>query len=54
WYQAKRKLGRVHARAAAIRSDVLHKATSGLAKTHGQIVIEGLGTRGHMRGAETP
>jgi putative transposase len=50
WRQAKRKLSRVHMRAAAIRSDSLHKATTNLAKTHGRIVIEDLGTGAHQRG----
>lgn len=50
WHQAKRKLGKVHARVAAIRSDTIHKATTHLAKTHGQIVIEDLRPRTHMKG----
>lgn len=50
WKQARRRLARVHARAAAIRSDVLHKATTDLAKTHGQIVIEDLNPGAHMHG----
>jgi len=50
WHQAKRRLGRVHAHAAAIRSDALHKATTDLAKTHGRIVIEDLTPGSHMRG----
>jgi putative transposase len=50
WRKAKRNLGRVHAHVAAIRSDALHKATTYLAQTHGQIVIEELSPRRHMRG----
>lgn len=50
WQRARRGLARVHARVAAIRSDALHKATTDLAKTHGQIVIEDLGPGAHMRG----
>jgi putative transposase len=50
WYTAKRALGRVHAHVAAIRSDTLHKATTYLAQTHGQIVIEELSPRRHLRG----
>lgn len=50
WHEAKRRLGRVHAKAAAIRSDVIHKATTDLAKTHGRVVIEDLSLRAHMRG----
>jgi putative transposase len=53
WRWAKRKLTRVHMRAAAIRSDSLHKATSDLAKTHGRIVIEDLGASAHLRGLRT-
>lgn len=49
WYEEKRKLGRVHARVAAIRADALHKATTYLAKTHGQIVIEEVSPRRHLR-----
>jgi putative transposase len=40
-------------RAAAIRSDRLHKATSDLAKNHGRIVIEDLGASAHLRGLRT-
>lgn len=50
WRKAKRKLGRVHAHTAAIRSDTLHKATTYLAKTHGQVIIEELSPSRHMRG----
>jgi putative transposase len=45
WHKARHGLGRVHARIAAIRSDAIHKATTNLAKTHGQVVIEDLGIR---------
>jgi putative transposase len=50
WRKAKRRLGRVHARAANIRSDALHKATTHLAKTHGRVVIEDLQVRQLCRG----
>ena len=50
WWKAKRRLGRAHARVAAIRLDALHKATTGLAKTHGQIVIEDLAVNSLIRG----
>jgi putative transposase len=50
WRRAKRRLGRTHARVAAIRLDALHKATTDLAKTHGQIVIEDLGITSLIRG----
>lgn len=56
WRMAKLRLARVHTRIAAIRSDAIHKATTDLAKTHGQIVIEDLavnslihGLRSHRR-----
>ena len=42
WRKANRKLALVHARAASLRSDAIHKATTRLAKTHGQVVIEDL------------
>ena len=50
WRQAKRKLARTHARAANIRTDAIHKATTRLAKTHGQVVIEDLAVRQLIRG----
>ena len=50
WRKAKRKLACTQARAANIRSDAIHKATTHLAKTHGQIVIEDLAVRQLARG----
>jgi putative transposase len=50
WRDAKRRLGRVHARVADIRSDAIHKATTRLAKTHGTVVIEGLAVAPLTRG----
>ena len=50
WRRAKQKVARVHMRAAAVRADTIHQATSELAKTHGQIVIEDLYLRGFARG----
>jgi len=50
WREAKQRLGRAHARAANIRSDALHKATTRLAKTHGDVVIEDLAVRQLCRG----
>ncbi len=50
WDQARRRLARAHARVANIRNDALHKATTRLAKTHGQIVIEDLGVSRLARG----
>ncbi|HEY0934216.1 MAG TPA: RNA-guided endonuclease TnpB family protein [Trebonia sp.] len=48
--KALRKVARVYTRVTAIRADTIHKATSELAKTHGQIVIEDLCLRGFARG----
>ena len=50
WRKAKRKLACTQAHAANIRSDAIHKATTQLAKTHGQIVIEDLAVRQLARG----
>ena len=50
WKEAKIRLARVQGRAADVRSDALHKATTRLAKTHGAVVIEDLAPRQHMRG----
>jgi putative transposase len=50
WRTARARLRRVHARAASIRSDALHKATTRLAKTHGAVVIEDLAVRQLARG----
>jgi putative transposase len=50
WKKTARRLARLHGRAAQVRSDVLQKATSHLAKTHGQVVIEDLAPVQHQRG----
>jgi putative transposase len=50
WRKARQRLGRLHARAANIRSDALHQATTRLAKTHGVVVIEDLAVRQLCRG----
>ena len=50
WWRAKRKLARTQARAANIRSDAIHNATTHLAKTHGRVVIEDLAVRQLIRG----
>ena len=42
WRKTAARIGRVHARAANIRADVLHKATTRLAQRHQVIVIEDL------------
>jgi IS605 OrfB family transposase len=48
--EAQLRLARVQGRAANIRSDARHKATTRLAKNHGAVVIEDLAPRQHMRG----
>jgi len=42
WRKTAARIGRLHARAANIRRDVLHKATTGLAHRHQLIVVEDL------------
>ena len=42
WRRTAARIGRVHARAANIRRDVLHKATTQLAQRHQVIVVEDL------------
>jgi putative transposase len=50
WARTSRRIGRVHARAAAVRRDVLHKATTSLARRHRVITVETLNAAG-MRSA---
>lgn len=50
WHKASRHLARTHMRAGSIRKDVIHKATTRLAKTHGEVVIEDLQVRQFARG----
>lgn len=50
WRKARRRLAKVHARAANIRSDTIHQATTRLAKTHGAVVIEDLAVAPLARG----
>ncbi|MDR0344992.1 MAG: transposase, partial [Nocardiopsaceae bacterium] len=50
WHKTKLKLDRVHARVANLRCDAIHKATTRLAKTHGQVIIEDLPVRQLVRG----
>jgi len=50
WAQTNRRIGRVHARAAAVRRDVLHKETTALAQRHQVITVETLNASG-MRSA---
>ena len=47
--QTRRRLARVHARAANLRRDALHKLTSSLATQHGTIVVEQLNVAGMLR-----
>lgn len=49
WHQTKRKLGRLHARIAAIRADSLHKLTTRLTRTYATIVIEDLHVAGMVQ-----
>ena len=46
WLRTRARLARVHARAAAVRQDVLHKATTALAQQHRVIVVETLSASG--------
>jgi putative transposase len=50
WGRTSRRIGRVHAHAAAVRRDVLHKATTSLAHRHRVITVETLNASG-MRSA---
>ena len=50
WARTNRRIGRVHARAAAVRRDVLHKETTALAQRHQVITVETLNASG-MRSA---
>ena len=47
WARTAARIGRVHARAANIRRDALHKATTQLAQRHQVIVVEDLNVAGH-------
>jgi len=50
WRATQARIGRTHAHAAAVRRDVLHKATSALAQQHQVVVVETLNAAG-MRAA---
>nr|AAK40078.1 Rv0922-like protein [Mycobacterium celatum] len=50
WRTTQARIGRTHAHAAAVRRDVLHKATTALAQQHQVIVVETLNAAG-MRSA---
>jgi putative transposase len=47
--QTQRKITRLQRRVASIRGHHLHNLTTRLAKTHGEIVVEGLDTAGMLR-----
>jgi putative transposase len=49
WSRTRRRLARVHARAANLRRDALHKLTTSLATQHGTVVIEQLNVAGLLR-----
>lgn len=49
WHKTKRKLGRLHARIAALRTDSLHKLTTRLTQTYREIVIEDLHVKGMIQ-----
>ena len=46
WLATQARIGRAHAHAAAVRRDVLHKATTALAQQHQVIVVETLNAAG--------
>jgi putative transposase len=46
WRKTQRRIGRTHAHAAAVRRDVLHKATTDLAQRHQIITVETLNASG--------
>jgi putative transposase len=48
-HQSRRRLAQVHARAANLRRDALHKLTRSLATEHGTIVVEQLNLAGMVR-----
>jgi IS605 OrfB family transposase len=47
--RTRRRLARVHARAASIRRDAIHKLTTSLATRHGTVVVEQLNVAGMVR-----
>jgi putative transposase len=50
----RRRLARVHVRAANLRRDALHKLTTTLATQHGTVVIEQLNMAGMVATATSP
>jgi putative transposase len=49
WKRTAARIGRIHARAANLRRDALHKATTALAQRHQVIVVEDLNVAGMAR-----
>jgi len=49
WKKTQQKIAKLHYRISCIRSDFIHKLTTGLAKNHSQIVIEDLNISGLMK-----
>jgi putative transposase len=49
WHKTAARIGRIHARAADLRRDALHQATTALAHRHQLIVIEDLNVAGMTR-----
>jgi transposase len=49
WRQTQRRLARTHAHVAHIRSDALHKLTTGLATSHSTVMVEHLNVAGMLR-----
>jgi putative transposase len=49
WRATQARIGRAHARAANLRRDVLHKATTRLAQEHDVVVVETLNVAGMRR-----
>ncbi|BBN50863.1 transposase [Mycobacterium avium subsp. hominissuis] len=50
WWATQARIGRAHAHAAAVRRDVLHKATTALAQQHDFVVVETLNAAGMRAG----
>jgi putative transposase len=50
WLRTQARIGRTHAKAAAVRRDVLHKATTRLAQQHDIVVVETLNAAGMRTG----
>ncbi len=49
WQKTKSKLARLHSRIACLRSDLLHKLTTEVAKTSGLVAVEDLHVKGLVR-----